>query len=664
MFNLFKVSSLTIVAALVCCAAVFAAPTGSSDPVVEALQETLHVRDLVLVDVDPLVVDGRAIEVVLPLGGAERRVVLQPHSVRSDSFSLMVTDAAGEPYEVEPDAPRTYRGSVAGYADSIVAAGVTPTGGLRALIVADANSEWAVQPVPEEFAGLVAGDHVIYRTADCVAGDWTCGSDDLVPAPDTEFDSGGGNVGYAGGASLYVCQIACDADNEYYDRNGSDVGATMADIEQIINAVDVIYERDVEIVYEITTILVRTTEPDPYSSSSSSTLLNQFRNHWRSSQGGITRDIAQLFTGKNLDGSVIGVAYLGRICSSTYGYGLVESKYTPNFVFRTSLSAHELGHNWNSSHCSGSDCRIMCPSNGGCTGDVTRFGASSQSQIISHRNSRGCLDQIQLPDPLTVPFSESWTGTSFDPDVWPGVDGATIDSLATNEPSPPFALRLGRNGGDNDQVESWRIDLENAGVSSFYWYWVQGKNLEPGDRLGVDYFDRDYTWKLIENISSNNLSADGFRFEYGLLQGERHDRFALRFRSDVDDSNDTLYVDDIGIAETRVTVDLVPMQAAVQAGEFYEFDVSLTNVTGSTQGVDAWIDVFRPDSTPLFAGNPKFGPKSVSLQPFATKSKSGIRFRVPASTPPDFFYRVVAYVGTSSSDLQYADDLFFQVGAP
>ena len=66
-------------------------------------------------------------------------------------------------------------------------------------------------------------------------------------------------------------------------------------------------------------------------------------------QTGVQRDVAQLFTGRNLDGSVIGIAYPGGICTN-FGYNLVQNY--GNLGCATDLSAHELGHNWSAGHCS------------------------------------------------------------------------------------------------------------------------------------------------------------------------------------------------------------------------------------------------------------------------------------------------------------------------
>ncbi|MCH2138426.1 MAG: M12 family metallo-peptidase, partial [Phycisphaerales bacterium] len=92
-----------------------------------------------------------------------------------------------------------------------------------------------------------------------------------------------------------------------------------------------------------------------------------------------------LFTGANT-GSTIGLAYLGAVCS-TYEYGVVQSNCCGSFGCATDLSAHEMGHNWGSEHCS-------CPSwtmhpSLQC---ANRFTSESEAYIINYRNSHeSCL---------------------------------------------------------------------------------------------------------------------------------------------------------------------------------------------------------------------------------------------------------------------------------
>ncbi len=200
-----------------------------------------------------------------------------------------------------------------------------------------------------------------------------------------------------------IADIAFDADFEYYQSLGSNVQNVVNDIESLMNAIEGIYEFNTDISYEETVFVVRTAEPDPYTSTNPNTLLDQFDSHWTANLGAIRRDVAHLFTGKEVDGGVIGIAALSTVCSTSSAYGLSQSRYTSNVTLRRSLTAHELGHNWSAQHCNNSgNCNIMCSCNGcgasaGCTGIFTSFGAGEAAQIVAFRNSRSCLTLEPAP---------------------------------------------------------------------------------------------------------------------------------------------------------------------------------------------------------------------------------------------------------------------------
>ena len=81
-------------------------------------------------------------------------------------------------------------------------------------------------------------------------------------------------------------------------------------------------------------------------------MLTQFRNEWLQNQGGIRRDVAHLFTGKNIDGGTIGRAWdIGAICTNR-AYAFSQSDCcSPNYACATDLTAHEIGHLWGGFHC-------------------------------------------------------------------------------------------------------------------------------------------------------------------------------------------------------------------------------------------------------------------------------------------------------------------------
>lgn len=376
----------------------------------QAFEQALQVGDFSVQRLELVEQSPRHFETTVSLDGQELTLSLYPWSVRSpEHFQVLAQIEDGSYVEVDPGESPVWRGHLLEVPGSRVSATFID-GSLDALIrVGDDQPLWAIQPARQVSANYTADDHVIYTSADNLQTDARCGGALIDPRADAAPQVPDAPVGFQGLADDEICEIACDADVEFYNKNGSSVANTEADIENIIDRVTTIYEADVSILYEITTIIVRTSEPDPYSSSNASTLLNQFQGHWNSSQGAIQRDVAHLFTGKNINGGTIGVAYLNTICNKSSAYGLSESRFTNNITSRTALTAHELGHNWSSNHCNGtSQCKIMCASLGGC-GSITSFGPFATNAITNKKNSVNCLDDAVPPPPPVI--------SSLTPDV-------------------------------------------------------------------------------------------------------------------------------------------------------------------------------------------------------------------------------------------------------
>jgi len=342
------------------------------------------------------------------LEGQEQVLLLEPYSLRATDFAVSIQDDQGRMVRAAIPSPATYRGSVAGRPGSRVAASLID-GRLSAWIELADGELWTVEPLSEYLDGAAPLEHVVYRHADILPTDHHCGTGAAQSLPGRfrlpgQLES---SSPFSPGTQLpapivqgdeddKTAEIAFDADYEFYADNGRSVANTVADIENVLNGVEAIYQSDTGICYDLTHIIVRTTSNDPYTSSSPDVLLDQFKDHWKAEQTHIRRDVAHLVTGRNLNGGTIGIAYLSSICKSSFGYGLTE-RYTSNYTNRVGLMAHELGHNWSAEHCCSGcfgcgGCRIMCPCLGGCSGIVTSFGTDAIAQIITHKDNRGCLD--------------------------------------------------------------------------------------------------------------------------------------------------------------------------------------------------------------------------------------------------------------------------------
>ena len=365
-------------------------------------------------------VSRESFQLRVALDGREETLSLYPHSLRAPSYQLLVQGEDGVVRPGPETVETTYRGTVVGYPESRVSASVRDGQIHATLTLTDEEPEMGIQPVSRLDASAPREQHLVYSSRDNLGGEETCGVDTTFAQHPEAVDLDPQAVTF----DLKLCQIACDADVEFYNWSGGTVEDTEAEIESVLNGVDNIYADEAEIIYTITAILVRTSEPDPYTSTGANSLLNQFESQWLSSHQGIQRDIAHLFTGKEINGTTIGIANFNGICSTFNGFGLSQSSYTPNLTNRRALTAHELGHNWNAQHCDGqSDCAIMCSSLGGCIGNVKTFGAFPTAQILNKKNSSNCL---------SVPTFAAPNPESQDPPVVSAFQGGTVEISGTD----------------------------------------------------------------------------------------------------------------------------------------------------------------------------------------------------------------------------------------
>lgn len=356
------------------------------------------------------------LQVPVTIDGRVELMVLERRSIRAPGFKILVDKGAGELEEAPLPPVKTYVGSLDGVEGSIVSASLHD--GVTAQIRIDGPfpKDFNVQPLSSIFAGAPESAHVVFTAAQVVEDGRLCGGALLHGQMGPQLKLADPQDSPDGTSRVRKnCQIAFDADFEFYQKNGSSVPNTTADIEGVMNGVRTTYERDCDVTFTITTVIVRSTSSDPYTSTNPETLLNQFRNHWQASQGAVVRDIAHLMTGKNVDGGTIGIAWLSAVCTSN-GYGLSESRFTTNTNSRLALTAHEIGHNFSAGHCDGNgDCHIMCSGLGGCNGLGTPpfFGNAEKTTINNYAQSRPCLNTVGNTPP-TVTIVAPASGASFD----------------------------------------------------------------------------------------------------------------------------------------------------------------------------------------------------------------------------------------------------------
>jgi hypothetical protein len=358
---------------------------------------------------------GGAYGIRLDLGGKQVDLRLEPHSMRSPECQAVVEGANGTRTVIELPPVTTYRGTVEGEAKGIVAASIEGSS-VHARIVLDDGTDWYVEPMTSD-----GGPHAVYKSSDVTEEPGSCAIAGAGPSP-SDFDPfqptepGQGpavpgqspsdplrldqpglagrfeplDAGTAQSSGCVDAQIAFEADYQYFVANGSSTSATIAAIDAIMNAVELIYARDVKIGYSITTYLIDTAD-GKYPSSDPSTKLSQFQTWWNANQGSVPRATAHLMIGSSFNG-LVGIGMIAVMCNKSQAYGISR----PSGLIwnhQVQLTAHELGHNWAALHCDGQpDCYIMCSYTGGCANDPTRFSMSSIREIETYRNLSGtCL---------------------------------------------------------------------------------------------------------------------------------------------------------------------------------------------------------------------------------------------------------------------------------
>ncbi|MGB1396730.1 MAG: M12 family metallo-peptidase, partial [Planctomycetota bacterium] len=518
-----------------------------SDPVASVMADQLGVTEAypqrLLFD---QFTDGELlVEVNLP-GTGPVTLSLIPHSVRSDRFQVLVDNGNGlEPYPAPP--VMTRRGRILEIPGSTVA-GSFDGSSLTALI-RNGNELFSIVPAKE--AGY-SGDsewHVIIDDKDVIDNGELCGT--------SGFSSPGrpnrNPEPQSFGTTFYLTEVGIDADFEFFQQNGGSVNSTVADVENVMNATAEVYEDlSISITYEISILIVRTTSSDPYGTiSSAGQLLSTFSNVWSSSpENQVPRDVAHLFTGVNLDGGTIGVAYLADICTNN-AYGLSQSRFSSVFSRRVALTTHELGHNWSSSHCdSQGTCRIMCSVLNGCNGiNPLSFSPAPVGQIVSYRNSRSCLSS-KTPA-LALPFFDDFPTGSVDSNLWIYNEGGIVSSQGNGEPSGPTSLQLNRSGGgtyEYDEIRSNVILL--GGTNPVLQFYSNHTGVEAGEELIVEYLSASLAWIELDRIVSTGGAPSSYATNtYTLPANARHNQFRFRFITNTNENNDNWYIDDVSVSD-------------------------------------------------------------------------------------------------------------------
>jgi hypothetical protein len=508
-------------------------------------------------------------------------VAMDPFSIRAPGYRLLVDDGQ-QIVEVDPGPERTYRGFIDTLPGAVVSASLLESGLHAMMIVPDdvgSYQMWTIQPARSADPEAPRDLYVVFSGVDVITPEGMCGVDLFEAPPVLEPAQGGqadgaGHVHAADGGCcpghdevesdapasvpstrepfIYQALLALDADFEYYQLNGSNVTTTQNDMANVINNVNIAYERDVEIRHMIGTVIVRTSSSQPYTSTNSGTRLNQVRNHWQSAQSGVPRDLVHLFTGVTMNNGVLGIAYLSGVCSFQNQYAVSRARFSTNLNNRIALVAHELGHNWSAQHCNSSgnsNCNIMCSGLGGCGGfgNPPSFRTPAINQIINHRNSRTCLDIIDLnPVLIDPPFEEGWEFGFVFEDLWPVFTATLLIPPGATAPSAPFAVEF----TGFQEIQTAPVNLANVGGPVDVAFQLRGDGLQGIDQIVVELANGTGGWILVDSFRLIDLANGGADWKLvvaNLPAAQLVNSRRVRIRSVMFTAGAKFYVDDVYI---------------------------------------------------------------------------------------------------------------------
>jgi dipeptidyl aminopeptidase/acylaminoacyl peptidase len=400
---------------------------GKQDTEAQKIKKNLKRYDTVKLDAKQAAEDVRkGGKLILSTPQATLELELEPNDLRGTDYRAEETRDDGDVRALATDAPvRTFKGKVRGKENS-AARFTIDRGTVEGLILMD-GEKFFVERKQKYAESAAPTDFLLYKESDVIE-DSTAACDTSVGE---KIKQAGGVVsladsgetlaasGVAGAIPLNrEIKIATEADYEYVRAFG-DSESTNDEILSVLNLIEGVYQNELGLSFSVVYQHTWATTDDPYQSTSPSPALVEFKNYWNTNFAHISRDVAHRWTGKDLDGDLIGVAEIGAVClTPSKSYGLSQILF--DIDIKIGITAHELGHNLGATHPDQDPAAINCNNTimQSFVGYSRSFCSYSREQIAAYvDNNASCLAR-------TFTLSGRITSEAFSSDMTLTVTGA------------------------------------------------------------------------------------------------------------------------------------------------------------------------------------------------------------------------------------------------
>jgi len=240
--------------------------------------------------------------------------------------------------------------------------------------------------------------------------------------------------------------VAVVADTELVGLDGANTDSKVIDR---LNIVDGIFSSQVGVQLRLASTTHVDSTGSGLTSTDSSTLLDALKTYRSGNSTQQAAGLTHLFTGRDLDGQTVGVAFINSLCSNSFAASLSEARNSVSFD--ALIAAHEIGHVFGAPHdgdaaaacASTPETFIMAPRlNGSST-----FSDCSLTQMAPTVSSARCLVLVDAADaavsvPATTPLALNQASTvTF---TVASVGNATVTGVSITV-TPPAGVTI--NGG-------------------------------------------------------------------------------------------------------------------------------------------------------------------------------------------------------------------------